>query len=353
MPTLEKEFGFLPYKISIKTEFCSISVLPDYDDRIEKVKKSNPIHFGSVYPKLPDKKFFSSGDRFFHLPPTHLFTLKDADGDLHIDFLLSLLSFFIGIRLVTSNSGNLDCNFIEKYRATDFFLYDNQLAIILEHAQRFWQENLENPTISKLLISAVFSFFLSHSAVYFEEEKYWLLCKAVDTCFKLEKTRGRFKAENIKQESKSKKLCKIYGIPTDCIIKHEDQITAFSDSDLRNEFSHASMYDGELFLHFNYFNKRHDNKKGFIHRRTDHLLTEKRRLFSRFIVGLIGICAKEYLKTDISCISRKNLFTREEIYSISRDSICDIENEQLKIKLPFINNKGKEKIKNKKDDDET
>ena len=79
--------------------------------------------------------------RVFGLPKTHTIEHAGAAGDEHLDFLVWALSFFVGMRLTTTEAGFLDATPARRGTLVDFVAKEQTISKGMELAERFWTNN--------------------------------------------------------------------------------------------------------------------------------------------------------------------------------------------------------------------
>src|SRR5450759_3338989 len=88
-------------------------------------------------------------------------THEHADGDEHLQFLVWCLSFFIGMRLTTTEAGFLDATPIQPGELTDFTPLTRQLTNALTLADQFWKQHSSNMRTTKRVSGIIHALFLS------------------------------------------------------------------------------------------------------------------------------------------------------------------------------------------------
>ena len=84
-------------------------------------------------------------NRIFGLPKTHTLAHAAADGPGHLDFLVWALSFFVGMRLTTTEMGFLDATPLKPRKLIDFVPSSREVERDLALAEQFWQANKAHP----------------------------------------------------------------------------------------------------------------------------------------------------------------------------------------------------------------
>ena len=135
----EKKFGFYPYSLKIEEQGITISTLPDLKDKVSSVNSDGYVEKDWIYSSHQLERNFPSGrvrelpypGRIFGLSKTHVIRHATAKSEEHIDFLVWALSFFVGMRLTTTEAGFCDATPIKPHKLVDFILHGNSLNHVL------------------------------------------------------------------------------------------------------------------------------------------------------------------------------------------------------------------------------
>ena len=218
---LVKEFGFYPHPRQIEAGPVTISPFPSLKQIASDVPAFGRIEGDWIYAPLERvHRFTSGGDRIrecpytirvFDLPKTHLIEHVEATSEDHIEFHIWALSFFVGMRLTTTEAGFLDATPLKPHRLVDFIPVGSSLTRAVELAENFWRTNRDNPRRAKCFEAAVHALFLSQYPQSLQFEKFVLLYMAVDACFKL--TRALYKPpKHLNHADRIAWMCDQFGI---------------------------------------------------------------------------------------------------------------------------------------------
>ena len=119
MPRLQVTFGYYPDDDEVSSEDVSLRSLEGLSEIVDKIEKHYGVSKDWIYP---------SEGRIFSLPKTHVLIHENADCLDHLEFLIWCISFFVGMRLTTTEAGFLDATPIRPGRLTDFRLSNCTLA---------------------------------------------------------------------------------------------------------------------------------------------------------------------------------------------------------------------------------
>lgn len=186
-----KQFGFYPYPLDIEVEAIAISTLPDLEKKISSVNKDKYIEKDWIYSSPQRERDFFSGrvrelpypGRTFGLPKTHAIKHTMTKSEEHIDFLVWVLSFFVGMRLTTTEAGFLDATPIKHHKLVDFISSRSNLNHTLMLADDFWKKRCSK--CCHLFTAAVHAMFISQNPRYLSFEKFTYSYLAIDTCYAL------------------------------------------------------------------------------------------------------------------------------------------------------------------------
>ena len=296
-----KEFGFCPDPIEIDIGPVKVRPLRDHATIVERVLACDRIHKDWIY--APPEKTGSSGSiqgrllpyssRVFPLPKTHSIEHATAMDDEHLEFHIWALSFFLGIRLTTTDAGFLDATPIKRGMLVDFLLIENSLDRSVELAETFWTANEEQPNNPKLFTSAVHAFLLSQYPQSLQFERFIYLYIALDTCFKLAKSLRQF-TKSMRHSRRISWMCKEFGLALPDWARQSASGSA-EVTEIRNPTMHEALFMGAPL--------------GFaLHGEGTpvNLAHEMRALICRLLVALIGGEAK-YVGTSVNSMQRQGL----------------------------------------------
>lgn len=294
MVSLTADFGFYPMEISIKSGDVSIGTLPDLDKVVAALEKSEGIerdwiyappqqevNFGGIVRELP------YASRVFGLPKTHTITHGSADGPEHLQFHVWALSFFLGMRLTTTEAGFVDATPVKPRKLVDFHLSHAALPKAIILAEQFWFTHRHDPVRAKRLVAAIHALFIAHRPQNLQYEQFLYLYTALDACYAL--------AASLQPPKKSPShsdridwMCNLFGIVTPAWASRPPGAAA-EVAVLRNATLHEALFMNEPL--------------GFaIHGAgsNQNLTLEMEALLCRLIVALIGGAAAAYVRSPVN-----------------------------------------------------
>ena len=279
MPEQTVNFGYYPHPCDFCMGDISISTLPKHEEAVAWVKRNcDNIDKDWFYaPYTGRQNFGSDGEiewlpypsRVFALPETHCLRHKNADSKEHLEFLIWCFSFFVGMRLTTTEAGFVDSTPLCPGTLVEFLAQPTDKAIDL--SERFWQDNREGKGV-KIVPAIIHALFLGQNPHGLDHEKFMFLYMALDACWRLFKviTSGSNRTPHARR---FEVLCDQYGIFSPICVK--------DISRMRNDIVHEAMMFG---LPLGFFS---DGNKQEV-REVNLTCIEMRGLACRFLVALLG-----------------------------------------------------------------
>lgn len=291
---MKKEFEFFPEPLDIEVGAIKIHTLPDLKSKVDQLNKCSGVENGWVYAPPYQTKDFMTGEiwtnpyfsRVFGLRKTHTIEHEAGTGK-HLDFLVWLLSFFLGMRLTTTEKGFLDCTPVKPGQLVDFVVTRPALERAVQMAEKFWVENRNQPPRNaKLLVAAIHALFLGQNRLAFEFEKFLFLYTAIDACFALTRTLNGLNSDPPNYQ-RIKKMCDILGLQTPDWATISGRRTVVSN--LRNKTVHEALFG--------------DEPLGFAvleGPNVENLTLEMSHLICRLVVALLGGQYDPYVNTPVN-----------------------------------------------------
>ena len=294
------EFGFYPLLLDIESGPVKVSTLPKLDDRVREVHGSDTVEKEWYYSPT-EKILHVLADRVqvcpyparvFCLPKTHQISHSNATDIRHVEFLVWVLSFFVGMRLTTTEAGFADATPIKPHKLTDFTVKKHNMSHVLLLGNKFWLNN--NSEISKLFISAVHTLFISCNPqfVKLRFESFIFAYIALDACLTLSIKKGI--TLNSPKKNFIEKICEKYGIHCPQWCK--------DIKELRNLSLHQGLHLGEP-LGFSV--SSYQDKLG--QHLPYNLPLSMQNLVCRMLVAIIGVNDKKYIRSSCEGRSRHSL----------------------------------------------
>jgi hypothetical protein len=184
MPGICVTFGYYPHLCDTRIGDISVTTLTGLKKIVDDIEGSKSIEKDWLY--VPAR--MGQPHRIFGLPKTHVLTHENADSLDHVEFLVWCFSFFIGMRLTTTEAGFVDATPIKPGTLTDFSLSRGKLRDALFLAESFWQKHHHNQRDVKLVMGIIHALFLSQYPPYLQFEEFTYLYIALDACYALAKS---------------------------------------------------------------------------------------------------------------------------------------------------------------------
>lgn len=299
-----KEFGFYPDPIEIDTKLIKIRPLPEHETIVRQVLACERVHDGWIYAPMQGAQTLGSDHiierpysaRVFDLPKTHIVEHISDDNDEHLDFLLWVLSFFLGIRLTTKENAYLDATPVELGRLVDFQLVEDGRVQVVELAEAFWMASNGHSKAANQFIAAIHALFLGQNLRGLQFERFIYLYTAIDACYALAKSLKRRK-KDYRHADRIAWMCCEFGLQlpdwANQAVGGGKKVSA-----IRNDALHEALFMDAPF--------------GFaLHGEGTHvnITHEMHALVCRLLVALIGGDAK-YVGTPVNSMQRIRLKLR-------------------------------------------
>jgi hypothetical protein len=229
------DFGFYPAILSLKSGDVSIETRSDFDEATSDYKNWDGVENDWIYAE--------GRSRVFGLPKTHTITHAHADGPEHLRFLVWVLSFFLGMRLATTEMGFVDATPITPHRLVDFTLLNKGLPTAVSLAEKFWTDHRHDPLRAKRFAAAVHALFFAQYPRHLQFEQFIYLYAALDVCYALAASiQGLKKA--VPHAKRIAWLCDLFGLVTPNWAKNALD-TGTEIAVLRNATAHEALFMDE------------------------------------------------------------------------------------------------------------
>ena len=308
MNKIKKDFGFYPEPIQIDAGPVSVRPLSALAAIVDGVSARDSIQNDWIHAPYQQVHEFVSGEirmlpyssRVFGLPHTHTIEHETAVDEEHIEFHVWALSFFLGMRLTTSEEGFLDASPVKPGKLVDFVIVGRSIEHAVVLAERFLAANRGEPRNALRFEAAVHALFLGQNPQSLQFERFIYLYTAMDACYKLGESLGFWtnrhsSGQHISHARRISHMCDKFGMP----IPKWARLSARRESELsaiRNNALHEALFMDAPF--------------GFSVHGVSHpgnLTREMRALVCRFLVALIGGMNASYVKSDVNSRQRQGL----------------------------------------------
>ena len=302
MSVMKREFGFCPVPLRLDAGPVRVRELPNFQSSVDSLGEYGEVEDGWIYAPASGVRDWASGEvrtrpysrRVFELPATHSIEHQAATGVDHLDFHVWSLSFFLGMRLSTTDAGFLDAATVKPGQLVDFVLLGPGLERAVELSERFWTTNLSKPGNAKRFAAAVHALFLGQYRQALQFEEFIYLYTALDACYALTEAVTGLKGPRTHAE-RIEWTCGQLDVTTPAWATSTcGQQTVVSR--LRNYTLHEALFVKEP-LGF----AVHGGGSG------ENLALEMTALVCRFLVALIGGKDVRYLKSPVNTRQRQGL----------------------------------------------
>ena len=248
MSKTSKAFGFYPESLRIDAGPIRIEPLPQLDDVVRGVRTSDEVEDGWIYAPPQGVRDLMSGQirqrpysaRVFGLPQTHTIEHAHAEGDEHLDFLVWVLSFLVGMRLTTTKAGFLDATPARRGSLVDFVTRTQNTSKGMELAERFWANNRHEPANAQRFAAAIHALFLGQNPRALQFEEFIYLYTAVDACYKLAAVLRQPPKKKLHRE-RIEWMCGEFGLDTPDWAKQSTS-GGVEVAAIRNDALHEALY---------------------------------------------------------------------------------------------------------------
>lgn len=301
MAVRSKKFGFCPEYLRIDAGPISIHPLAEFEAIVEDVQTWEDVDKDWIYaPRLQSRERMTGRtrelpyrSRVFPLPKTHLIEHQDSAEVDYLDFIVWVLSFFVGMRLTTTEAGFLDATPARRGVLVDFVLVGQSLIRALELADSFWTKNRPKTRNAKRFEAAVHALFLGQYPQALQFERFIYLYTAIDACYRLTADLRNFR-DSHPHSRRIKWMCEELGVQTPAWAESSKANRgATRVSPIRNDALHEALFMGRPFG----FAVHRFNPDGKIEFPID---SEMRNLVCRLLVALIGGNDQRYLRSPVN-----------------------------------------------------
>ncbi len=293
------EFGYYPDIIEFTRGAISISTLPTLDESNASIQNDQNLRSNWIYPGVARTRYFGVGEadepfssRVFGLPKTHSIVHSSADDQFHLKFHIWALSFFVGMRLTSEETGFLDTTPIKNGMLVDFVLM-GKIEQSIELAENFWLANRTDSRQANRFCAAVHALFMSQNPQHLQFERFIYLYTALDACFGVLWENQSGSKPNHAQRIMW--MCEENGISTP-IWASPNRNRSTEISALRNNTIHEALFVGEP-LGFAIEGQGANR----------NLTLEMQALTCRNLAAIIGVPDNEYLQSAVNARQKYGL----------------------------------------------
>ena len=189
----------------------TVGTLSDLKTKVADVRENSGVDHDWIY--APFFRRAPMPAALSGLPKTDSLSRAGADGPGHFDFLVWALSFFVGMRLNTTEAGFLDAMRIKPRALIDFVLSPREYQPALANADAFWRANKAHPIRVRRWIAAVHALFIAHYPQALQFERFINLYGALDACFTLAKDSHPVPKDRVRHDRRLSWMCSLFNMP--------------------------------------------------------------------------------------------------------------------------------------------
>lgn len=286
-------FGYYPAQIDITTEHFSVSTLPTLIESINAVTNNFGMLKDWIYPGAQEVITLGAGvskmpysARVFGMPKTHTLHLYGRLEKKDIEFVVWILSFFLGMRLTTSEAGFLDSTSTKPNKLVDFVLHKSGPQAAIQVALNFIHSNKGDTISLKRIAAIVHALFIAQNPQNLSFERFQYLYMSLDGCFA-----SLWKAGDKRKPTHSmriKWMCDKFNIPVPPWAGEQSLIAS-----LRNESFHEAIFFGQP-LGFSSLLDSPD------HPMPQNLTLQMEALICRLLIAILGVKDQAYITSPIN-----------------------------------------------------
>ncbi|MCF0265489.1 hypothetical protein KW868_13625 [Acinetobacter guillouiae] len=300
------EFGYYPKNIDIENDRFSIKALPNHADSVTLVTEDPNIFNNWIYPGNKENynpmtrktTLLPFSSRIFGLPKTHVLKLHDCENKEDIDFVVWCTSFFIGMRLTTTEAGFLDATPIKPNMLVDFVLIECSLEDVVNLTLDYLEAERNNFRATKRVIAVIHSLFLAQYPQSLSFERFQYLYMALDSCYQLVKAKSNpILKKDIPHKNRIEWMCNQFQIKVPdwaLVIDKNSEI-----SSQRNDAMHEALFFDEP-LGFAIYENINGN-----------VILQMQHLICRLLVAILGNPNVSYVKSSVKTRHKHGLNLKE------------------------------------------
>lgn len=306
---ISAQFGYYPRPCDIATGRFSVQTLQDHESSVATVAGGSNVLKDWFYPGVQQHRDFMSGNvrsmpynvRVFALPMTHVVTLNESKSREDLDFVVWCFSFFIGMRLTTTEAGFLDATPIQPGKLVDFSLSRCNVGDVIEMALTYLESERGDSRAPKRIAAVIHALFLAQYPQNLPFEQFQYLYMALDACFKLVAVKEAQEPRTT-HAGRVQWMCEKFGIPVPDWAENSKAAPS-SLSVVRNDtFHEALFFDGPLGFSI-YGGNQPAADRG-------NVMLQMQALICRLLVAILGQPGSRYVKTAVDTRQRQALELR-------------------------------------------
>lgn len=292
------QFGYYPRPCDIASGRFSVQTLPDHESSVSAVVGDSNVFKDWFYPGALQHRDFMSGNvrsmpynaRVFALPKTHVVTLNESESQEDLDFVVWCFSFFIGMRLTTTEAGFLDATPIQPGKLVDFILSRCNVGDVIEVALTYLESERADSRAPKRIAAVIHALFLAQYPQNLPFEQFQYLYMALDACFKLVAVKEA-QAPRTTHGGRVQWMCEKFGIPVPDWAKNAKAAPSVLSVVRNDTFHEALFFDGPLGFSIYGGNQPAADRA--------NVMLQMQALVCRLLVAILGQSGSSYVKTSV------------------------------------------------------
>ena len=302
------EFGYYPDFFDGANEIFSIQTKRDHESIVNSVIDDPNVLEDWIYPGAQRQLEIVSGHvcqrpyntRVFGLPKTHVLTLHKTEDRGDLDFVVWCLSFFVGMRLTTTDAGFFDATPIKPGKLVDFVLSSCALSDVVQLALNYLKSERESPLAPKRVEAVIHALFLAQYPHNLPFEQFQYLYMALDACFSLIKAKES-KPPRLKHAERIDWMCNKFGLPVpDWVDSNRDGGVGVGLSSVRNYAFHEALFFGQPLG----FAVSGDGQSSVS---WSDVALQMRALICRLLIAILGDPGNDYVRKSVNTRQRYRL----------------------------------------------
>jgi hypothetical protein len=197
------QFGFLPKPLDVSDSDISVRSTADGRAILAEFESDGRVSDG-WHEMLVDR---------YELPSTHKIEVHGSQDDDELKFLILVLGFLHGLRLLPEGWVHLHPASVKTGRFNNFILKESEILPCLMLASNFYRENRQTRNVKRLLSAITLSHWGQTQSLQFDEFNY--LYMAIDACWKIFRAihpAAVQRSGHIKHPQRPRIMCHILGL---------------------------------------------------------------------------------------------------------------------------------------------
>jgi len=234
------QFGFLPQSLDVSDSKMSIRCIADWRKLLADIVSQGRVSNGWL--QMPLREGVRAGR--YELPLTHDIEIRASQDDEQLRFLILILGFLLGLRLLPKGWGHLHATAVETGKCNSFLLMDRDIIPCLDLASNFYQQCRQTRNVKRMLSAVTLSHWSQVQPLQFDE--FNCLYMAIDVCWAIcedmhpraMQLHGSKNGRIISHKLRPTVMCRILNLSLPEIFDPSSAVTAAS---IRNDLLHEGL----------------------------------------------------------------------------------------------------------------